>query len=596
MIKVSDYIVNFLVEKGIKDVFFIDGSACASLIVSVARNKNLQYYCNHHEQAGAFAIDGYYKASGKVAVMIATSGPAGQNLINGIAASYYDSIPAIYITGNINSKFMKPADLGIRQHGFQENDIVSMVKNITKRAKMITNPTDIKYELELTYHEATTGRPGTVLLDIPMNIQQSVIDENEMFCSMFHQSEISISHLLLDINNCIRMLRKAKRPVILIGGGVRLSKADKEVKQLIEELKIPVYVTWNMIDFCPNEYPYYGGRVGTFGGDGRNFGIQNCDLLLSIGSRISGRITGGMINTFARGAKKVIVDIDPIELNYQQVKGDLNIVCDAKIFTLELLNILKNYSIINRSKWLNKAIEWKYKYPVVKKEYWDQKDSVNPYVFVKVLSNEMKEGDVLVHEAGGNCVVTSQAFEAKNGQRVFSNNGNSSLGYAFPAAIGASIATKKQVICIVGDGGFQFNIQELQTAKHYMLPVKVFIFNNDAYGITKAYRDTNFQSEYAGVDAEHGQSNPDFIKVAEAYGIKTVKINNHSEMVDGIKEVLSYPGPVVCDVNMKGFYDYQPKLGWRNPIEDQYPFLPRDEFRQNMIIEPIEGWENPQYP
>jgi acetolactate synthase-1/2/3 large subunit len=208
----------------------------------------------------------------------------------------------------------------------------------------------------------------------------------------------------------------------------------------------------------------------------------------------------------------------------------------------------------------------------------------------------MKEGDVLVHEAGGNCVVTSQAFEAKANQRVFSNNGNSSLGYALPAAIGACIATQKPVICITGDGGLNFNIQEFQTLRHYNLPVKVLIFNNQAFGITKAYRDTNFQSEYAGVDAEHGMSSPDFRKVAEAYGLKTVYIHDHTELREKIRYVLNAKEPVICDINMVGFYDYNPKLGWSSPIEDQYPFLPRDEFRKNMIIEPLAGWENPKYP
>ena len=597
MIKVSDYIVNFLVEKGIKDVFFIDGSACASMIVAVARNKNLRYFCPHHEQAGAFAVDGYYKASGKLSAMIATSGPAGQNLLNGIAASYYDSIPAIYLTGNINSKFMKPNN-EIRQRGFQENDIVSMVKPVTKYSSMVLKPELIRYELEKAYYFATTGRPGPVLLDIPMDIQQSTVNENELIGYRLLPMRKDTTFIDQHINKILDMLDKAKRPVILLGGGVRLAQADDVVKALINELKVPVFTTWNMIDFCPNNYFYYGGRVGTFGGDGRNFGIQNCDLLISIGSRISGRITGGMVSTFARGAKKVIVDIDPAELVWQQVKGDLNIVCDAKVFAEEFLKIVKERKLeFNFRSWMSQVFDWRMQYSVMKKEYWMQ-ENVNPYVFVKILSDEMKEGDVLVHEAGGNCVVTSQAFEAKQGQRVFSNNGNSSLGYALPAAIGASIATKKQVICITGDGGLNFNIQEFQTLKHYMLPVKVFIFNNDAYGITKAYRDTNFQSEYAGVDAEHGNSNPNFVKVADAYGLKTFKIDSFSEprLRNIIREVLSYPGPVVCDVNMKGFYDYQPKLGWRSPIEDQYPFLPREEFRRQMIIDPIEGWEDPKYP
>ena len=593
----SEYIIDFLVKKGIKDVFFVDGSACASLIVAVAKNKNLKYYCPLHEQAGAFAIDGYYKASGMPSVMIATSGPGGQNLLNGIAAAYYDSTPAIFITGQINSQFLKPNNI-VRQHGFQENDIVSMAEPITKYAIMIKDADEISYELEKAYYLATNGRPGPVLIDIPMDIQNSEINDDASHKYIIPTTKIETRDLTTKIEKCLQWLKEAKRPAILIGGGVWLAEANEDAKKLINKLNIPFFVTWNMIDFCEESDPFYGGRIGTFGGNGRNFGIQNCDFLLTIGSRISGRITGGMMDTFARGAKKVIVDIDAEELKYQQLKGDLNICCDAKIFINEVLKTINDssFSLPKYQWWASKVINWKNKYPVLQEEYWEQKDSVNPYVFIKVLSDEMGAGDVLVHEAGGNCVITSQSFEAKPNQRVFSNNGNSSLGYALPAAIGASIATKKKVICITGDGGLNFNIQELQTIKHYHLPVKILIFNNYAFGITKLYRDTHLKSEYAGVDAEHGMSSPDFKKVADAYGIKSIHINDHTELKEKLKLVLESNEPILCDINMIGFYDYKPRLGWGVPIEDQYPFLPRDEFKSNMIIEPLEGWEDPVYP
>lgn len=592
---VSEYIADFLVSKGIKDVFLVEGSACASIVVAISNNKHLNYFCTLHEQAGAFAVDGYFKATRRVAAMIATSGPGGQNLLNGIAASYYDSIPAIYITGQVNSRFMKPS--AIRQRGFQENDIVAMAKPITKYAITVTKAEDIKYELEKAYHLATTGRPGPVLIDVPMDVQRATPETLRVFgmkrkgLSCNPQKSMS-KRTLLDIEVIAGMIAKAKRPVILLGGGVWLADAVADAKALAKKLKnVPIFVTWNMIDYYDPEH--YCGRVGTFGGDGRNFAIQNCDLLLAIGSRLSGRITGGMVETFARAATKIVVDIDSEEMRHQQVKADLNICCDAKVFIQNLLKIVEPHT--DRT-WYWKANKWKHKYPVVRDYHWDTARSVNPYVFVKYLSHLMKEGDVLVHEAGGNCVVTSQAFEAKDNQRVFTNNGNSSLGYALPAAIGACIATKKQVICIVGDGGMNFNIQELQTIKHYTLPIKVFIFANGCFGITKAYRDTHFNSNYAGVDAEHGVSFPDYIKVAKAYGIKTATIENHLHMKLVLDTILDVDGAIFCNVHMPNFYDYQPKLGWGVPIEDQYPFLDREEFRDNMIIEPVEGWENPSYP
>lgn len=593
---VTDYIAKFFVEKGIKDVFCVDGAACAGLIVAVAKNKNLKYYCPLHEQAGAFAIDGYAKAVRTPSVMIATSGPAGQNLLNGVAASYYDSVPAVYLTGQINSRFIKPSEK-IRQHGFQENDIVSMAKPVTKYAVMIKHPNDIRFELEKGFHLATTGRPGPVLLDIPMDIQKAEIDENCLRAYIKQPCSTDLNRLRTNIDEVLKLLGEAVRPFILIGGGVWLADANEITKKLINVLRVPFSVTWNMIDFYPNNHELYAGRVGTFGGDGRNFAIQNSDLLITIGSRISGRITGGMMATFARSAKKIIIDIDNEELNYQQIKGDLNINCDARIFCEELLESITRTSFNkDYSDWISMVLKWKNKYPVFKEEFWNHEGSVNPYVFVKVLSAEMKNGDVLVHEAGGNCVVTSQTFEAKESQRVFSNNGNSSLGYALPAAIGACIATKKPVICITGDGGLNFNIQEFQTLKYYNLPVKVFIFNNQAYGLTKAYRDTNFQSEYAGVDAENGVSSPDFKKVAKAYGLKSVYIHDHSELLEKIRFVLKAKVPIICDINMKGHYEYNPKLGWNSPIEDQYPFLPRNEFLMNMLIDPVAGWEHPKYP
>ena len=377
---VSDYIAKVLADKGIKDVFFVEGSACASLIVAIARNKNLKYYCTLHEQAGAFAVDGYFKANRKLSVMIATSGPGGQNLLNGVAASYYDSVPVLYLTGQINSRFIKPS-FSIRQHGFQENDIVSMAKPVTKYARMVKDARDIRFEMEKALHIATSGRPGPVLLDIPMDIQKTEIDENSLRSYIPEQCRIDINIVQAKIRVLLDWLDESERPIFLIGGGVWLADANKTTMELIEKLKIPFSETWNMIDFCENSHELYGGRVGTFGGDGRNFSIQNSDLLIAIGSRISGRITGGMMHTFARAAKKVIVDIDNEELNYQQIKGDLNINCDARIFVDEFLKIVERRGFNKDfTWWKNKVINWKEKYKVFKEDYWKQEGSVNPYV------------------------------------------------------------------------------------------------------------------------------------------------------------------------------------------------------------------------
>ena len=589
---VSDYIASFFVRKGIKDIFLIDGAACASMIVGVAKNKDLNYYCPHHEQAGAFAIDGYVKASGKPSVMIATSGPAGQNLINGIAASWYDSVPAIYLTGNINSRFMKPSN-EVRQHGFQENDIVSMVSTVTKYAAVVMKAEHIEYELEKAYQYAISGRPGPVLLDIPMDIQKMDLGSCRMMTYNENYKMVPVSENLFNyVEEIKELISQSDRPALLLGGGISISGVNEKIKELVSILKIPYFVTWNMIDFDSYDNPYYGGKVGTYGGEGRNFGVQNCDLLIGIGTRISGRITGGMMDTFARGAKKVLIDVDQEDMRWQQVKADINIAANLS----DIIPImLESFSGVNYdfAEWLSRVVNWKNKYGVMRDEYYESKN-VNPYVFMQELCDKMSDGDVLVHEAGGNAVITSQSYKAKSNQKVFSNHGNSSLGYALPAAVGAAVATNKPVLCITGDGGLNFNIQEFQTIKHYNLPVKVLIFNNYAYGITKSYRDTNFQSEYAGCDAAHGLESPDFVKVAQSYGLKTVTINNNKEISEKLNEVLSSDEAVVCDINMNGFYDYLPKIGWKNPIEDMYPFLDREEFRSNMITPPLEGWEKPE--
>jgi acetolactate synthase I/II/III large subunit len=595
--KIYQYVANFLFNKGIKDVFVIEGSASAGLVVGVSEIKGMNYYCSHHEQAGSFCVDAYAKTTGKVAVMIATSGPGGQNCLNGIAASYYDSVPAIYITGQVNSRFIKPSNK-IRQHGFQECDIVSMSSPITKYSTLVRETKMISYELEKAYHLATTGRQGPVLLDIPMDIQQSEYIEGEQLDYCPEEDNVKLNELSPELIDIYNLIKKSERPVILVGGGVQLSQANKLMHEFISITGIPFFVTWNMIDFCDNNNNLFGGRVGTYGGDGRNFGIQNADLLIAIGSRISGRITGGVVDSFARCANKVIVDIDAYELQYQQVKGDINIVSDAKYFLKLMINILKNEKPkFNFESWRKKIKYWKTEFAVFPKEYMLNANVVNPYYFIKNLSESLDSNAIMVYEAGGNCVVTSQAFEAKQGQRLFSNNGNSSLGYALPASIGASISSKMQdVICITGDGGMNFNIQELQTIKHHSLPIKIFIFNNYVYGITKAYRETNYNSNYAGVDSDHGISNPNFINIAKAYGIKAISISNDLEVDKIINQVLDFDGPVVCDVNMKNMYDYKPRLGWGVPIEEQYPFLDRKQFIQNMIIEPYEGWEDPVYP
>jgi len=595
-LKVADYVIQSLGDYGIKDIFVVYGGANGDLIDAFTRVKNTRYICTMHEQAGSFAAECYAKVTGKPAVAIATSGPGGHNFVTGIANCYYDSTPCLFITGQIHSKFLRP-DPSIRQVGFQETDIVSIVKPITKYAKMVTAPLDIKYELEKALHIAQSGRPGPVLLDLPVDVQKAEVEVDTLVGYEPVSSAYDMVKVGQQINQFFDDLYGCKRPVILVGGGVRTANAVDSIKRFATLLSIPCFPTWNALDIITSDLKYYGGRVGTYGGPGRNFAIQNCDLLLAIGSRISGRITGGNLKSFARAAKKYVVDVDEtlLDRKLQQVPFDVNIHCDAKAFLSMILKRYSPYPVF--SDWVKQVMVWRDKYDPVLPELEEQKEFVHPYVFMKILSEELEHKDIIVADCGGNLVVASQAFETKMGQRFITSNGNSPMGFSFAGAMGAWFAAPdRNVVCLIGDGGFNMNIQELQTYKNYGVKVKTFIMNNHIYGITKAFQETNFQGR-AEACGPKGYSPPDFVKVAQAYGIRTVTMSNNAEIREKIREVMAYDEAVVCDVNMHEYHTYDPRIfGWNTPIEDMFPYLSREEFRKNMIIEPVGDWEHPVYP
>jgi len=601
MIKVADYIINTLAEQGIDKMFVVYGAANGDLIDAFTRTAITEYVAVMHEQAGGFAAEGYAKVKGIPGVAIATSGPGGMNLLTSMGNCFYDSIPCVFLTGQINSQFLRP-DPSIRQIGFQETDIVAMAAPVTKYAKMIVKAEDVRYEVEKALWLCQSGRPGPVLLDIPLDIQKAKIDVKQLV-GFEPPAAASYDLDVVDrqIDKLLDDLRSSERPVILVGGGVRLADAQDEVRELGRRLKIPCFPTWNALDIITSDYEWYGGRVGTYGGAGRNFGIQNCDLLLSIGSRISGRITGGNVQSFARAAKKYLVEIDPamVQRKFQQVPFDVNILCDAKVFTRRLLSVLEQSRkpVPDRASWTERVMEWKRRYDPVRPEFFTQQERVHPYAFMRRLSEKMGASDILVGDCGGNIVVSNHAFETKYGQRNLTNNGNSPMGFSFAGAMGAWLADpSRQVVCTIGDGGFNMNPQEMQTFVNYGVKVKTFILNNHIYGITKAYQETNFQGR-AEACGPKGYQPPDFIRLAQAYGIKTVSIANHPEMDSKIEAVLRYDGPVVCDVDMDEYHTYEPRIfGWKTPIEDMYPYLPREEFKENMLIDPADGWMSPEYP
>lgn len=597
--KVADYVISELAKRGVTDIFEVYGAANGPLIDAFTRVTSTRYVAVMHEQAGGFAAEGYAKVSGNFGVAIATSGPGGGNMVTSCQNCFYDSVPVLFITGQINSRFLRP-DPTVRQIGFQETDIVETVRGISKYAAIVMDPGTIRYHLEKALFLMKEGRPGPVWLDIPVDVQKKEIDPSTLqgfdapaSIAVCETVDKQIDALLADIS-C------AKRPVILVGGGVRLSGAVEKFRALAEKLNVPVFPTYNALDVATDDWPLYGGRVGTFGGKGRNFAIQQCDLLLCVGSRLSGRITGGNVASFARAARRWTIDVDPglLETKFQQLPFHGNILCDAKQFCELMLGRIDSATIPDFGDWVAQAAHWRDLYDPVLPEYCSsERLVVHPYHFYRELGSLMGPDDIFLVDCGGNLVSANHALETKFGQLNITNNGNSPMGFSFAAAMGAYLGAggKRQVVCTIGDGGFSMNIQEIQTVLNYNLAFKTFIVDNRCYGITRQFQRTNFEGRMEACGPV-GYNPPDYEKICSlGFGIATFRIDTPRELASGIRQVLDFPGPAVCIVNCKDEDNYKPRVvGWNTPIEDLEPYLPRDEFKANMKwVEPLPGWENP---
>lgn len=598
MVKLSDYICNFLSEKGIKDVFMISGGGAMHLVDSVGKHPKLNYVCPEHEQAAAIAAEGYYRASGKMAAVVVTSGPGGTNTLTGVIGQWLDSIPCIYLSGQLKQETTLAScpGMGLRQLGDQEINIVDIVRPTTKYAVMVRNPLEIQYHLEKAFYLATHGRQGPVWLDIPLDVQSAIIDEQKL--SKYNENEDKLELDIADITSkvvqTVQLLRNAKRPVLLAGHGIRLSGSQKLFLEIVKKLGIPVVTTFNGFDLITSDHPLFIGRVGTLGDRAGNFALQNSDLLISVGSRNNIRQVSYNWKAFAREAKKIVIDIDAAELNKPTIKPYLSIQSDARYFFEQFKILMGEEKLPDWSDWLKWCIERKKRYPVVLPEYKLPKNHINPYYFIQMLTECLDKDAVVVAGNGTACVALFQAGIVKKGQRMFWNSGCASMGYDLPAAIGACFAkSKKQVICIAGDGSLQMNIQELQTLVYHKLPIKIFLLNNESYISIKQTQDTFFNGHHVAIDSKTGVSFPNFRKVAAAYGLKTMLIDNHRQMKEKIKQVLKAKGSMLCEVKLLTDYKFTPKLSSEKkpdgqiiskPLEDMYPFLDRDEFRENMLI------------
>lgn len=596
-IKVSDYIVDYLLKKGINDAFLISGGGIIHVIDSIGKS-GMRAICNHHEQSSSMAAEAYARVKGIPGLCVVTSGPGGTNAITGVMGAWLDSIPMLILSGQIRTETMGAGKNGLRQLGDQEINIVDIVKPITKYAEIVTNPLDIKFHLDKALYLATSGRPGPVWLDLPLNMQGAYIYEKNL--KQFYKNSIKPTYnvdakkLKEDVWFTLKKIREAERPVLFIGNGVRFAHAEDKILRLIEKLKIPVLTGFAGFDLLSSENKYFGGRPGTIGQRSGNFTLQNADLLLVIGSRLNIRMVGYNFETFARAAYKIIVDVDKAELNKKTIKANKKLNYNAKDFIKEMLNQLKNLEINPKKKWFKTVAQWKEKYPIVLPEYWKQEKYVNPYCFIEALSKNIKKDDVIALSDATASICTYQAIRFPQGTRIITNSGCAAMGYGLPAGIGACVGNnKKNTICIDGDGSLQVNIHELQTIVHYKLPIKLFIYNNNGYVSIRLTQKNLFEGRFFASDPKGGVSIPNLKKIAYAYGIKYMQIQNHKEMDIKIRKMLSLKGPVFCEVMLSPDHEFLPKSSSKKlpdgsfvsrPLEDMYPFLSREELKRNMII------------
>lgn len=587
-IKLSDYIAKRLKEVHHVDHFFmVSGGGAMHLNDSLGRY--LSYTANHHEQACAIAAEGYARINQRLAVVNVTTGPGGLNCLNGVFGQWTDSVPVLYISGQVKySTTMESCkNIHLRQLGDQEVDIISVVSPLTKYAKMVIDPTEIKYHLDRAIYEATSGRKGPVWLDIPMNVQSALIEEDDL------KEFITPSKSVYDlkINSVIEKLKTAKRPLLVCGHGIRLAGQKNELLSLLDNTDIPVVTTFNGVDLIPTEHKNFCGRIGTVGQRAGNFTLQNADLIIFLGTRNNIRQISYNWENFAKNAYKIVVDIDEEELDKPTIVPDLKICADLSDFISKFSKLFPNLEL---SEWLRfcKNLVKKYSFENTK-EYHSKDNIINVYDFIHKLSELMSCGDILVAGNGSACVCTHQTFIIKENQRVFWNSGDASMGYDLPAAIGACYeANGRNVISLAGDGSIMMNIQELQTVLYNKLPLKIFIINNSGYSSIRQTQRNFFEGHMTGSGSDSGVSVPDFCKLSAGFGINAVKISSPDEMDSKIKDVLLHREPVICEVMVQKEYAFLPKLSAKKlddgtmispTLEDMFPFLDREEFKKNII-------------
>ena len=605
MPKLSDYVFRFVADQGVRHVFLVTGGGAMHLNESLSRCAEIEPVCNSHEQASAICAENYAKATNNLGVALVTTGPGGTNAVTGVAGAWLDSTPCLFLSGQVKRPDRmfdasgKP--LGVRQLGVQEVDIVSIVKPITKYAVTVDEPTSIRYHLEKAVYLARSGRPGPVWIDIPLDVQASPVDFETL--AGFDPAEMQFTQtddkLAPQVAEVIGALNRSERPLLFAGNGIRLARAEQQFAELKRRLNIPAVATWCAADLIPSDDPLYVGRPGTIASRGANFALQNCDFLLAIGVRLDFAITGYAPEKLAREAHKVVVDIDSAELAKLHPYVQTPIAADARAFLEALIDRTDEVDLPDHSAWDCRCIDWKTRYPLVTPEHRRPEGRVSTYHLAEVIGCERKPEDLMVSGSSGSGIeLFLLACPTRQGQRIVHNAGLGSMGYGLPASIAVCLAgDRRRTICVDGDGGFQFNIQELETVARLDLPIKFFVLNNDGYASIRASQTNYFGKASIGCDGRTGVTVPDLARVAAAYGLKTAVIQDQSNLCRDVRRVLDIDGPVVCDVRVIPDEVRAPRLSSMQradgsfvskPLEDLWPFLDREEFLSNMIVQPLE--------
>lgn len=587
-VKLSDYVAQFIADLGVDTVFAVAGGASLHLIHSVEGNSQLKLVCPLHEQAAAAAADGYARLGSRPGVAITTSGPGATNLITGICCSFYDSVPTLFITGQV-STFRMVGDTGVRQVGFQETPIVKLVSPVTKYAVTLSDPGRIRYELEKAVFFMMSGRPGPVLVDIPDNLQREMIDPAELEAyTPSRARERQFADALHSKSELLTMLSAAERPIIVAGWGVALSGLRAQFLEFARAAEIPVVLTWGAVDVMSDDDPLNIGRFGTHGMRHANFAVQNSDLVLSLGSRLDTKATGSPVNTFARAAKKIVVDIDPTELRkfakfnlYVELLIEDNLRTFFECFGSGELKATRKV----RASWISHVARWRELLTQFDYSQRSQLPDLNPYEFVTLLSSHAPEDSTIVVDTGCAIAWVMQAWKVRSGQRVLHDYNNTAMGWSLGAALGCYFAEpRRPLIVIIGDGSLMMTLQELASIRRQNIPVKIFLLNNSGYSMIQQTQDQWLGSRYVASSVAGGLGFPEFQQIAGAFGYRHVRISNMPDAASAIEGNLSSDESVMFEIVIPESARVIPQVKFGRPNEDMHPLLSRELFSENMLI------------